>query len=217
MPLSPLQLYCCWIVGEIHNQLTITRLWFRGNTASPASTVTVELGGIRTGIINSVIPAYRNFASSAWHGNHMQIMCMTTVPRQMIDEVISVSGVQDALALPSFCAGVLSIRTGFSGRTRAGRIFLPGIPFDDSVDSKLSGGAFGLLQAFGNTLLTVFGPSGTNAYGRIGVYSRKLGVTRNPGPPPSLSYSTAGWTAATEFIARPDVKTMRKRLLGRGQ
>lgn len=217
MPISPLKLYCCWIVGELDNQLTVTRLWFRGGTSSPASTVTAEIGGIRSGIVTSILPAYRNFCSSLWHGNHLQIMEMTTTPRVMIDEVISVSGIGDAQSLPSFCAGVLSIRTGFSGRTRAGRLFLPGIPDGGSLNSKLTGASFGQLQAFGTTLLNVFGPSGTNAYGRWGVFSRKLGVTRSAGPPPSLSYSIAGWTQATEAIARFDVATMRKRKLGRGQ
>lgn len=217
MPVSPLQLYMFMIVGELHQQLTVTRLWFRGHTASPASTVAIELSNIKTGVVNSILPAYRNFLSSAWHGNHLLAMNMTTVPRIMIDEVISASGVQDAISLPSFNAGVLSLRTGLSGRTRNGRLFLPSPSSGDCDGSRLTGASLGLLQAFGNTLLNVFGPTGTNAYGRIGVFSRKLGVTRNAGPPPSLSYSIAGWTAVTEVIARSEIATMRKRKLGRGQ
>lgn len=205
------------IVGELHGQLTVTRFWIRGGDSSPASTVAAEIAGIRLGMFNTILPAYKSFLSSAWHGNHMLTMNLTTSPRTMIDEVIAVSGDQDAAALPSFCAGLLSLRTGFAGRSRSGRLYLPGIAADHSELSKLTGGAFGLLQAFGNALISTFGPSGSVTYGRLGVFSRKLGVTRNIGPPPSLTYSIAGWTQATQAIARPDIATQRKRKLGIGQ
>jgi hypothetical protein len=147
----------------------------------------------------------------------MVTMEMTVRPRAMIDEVIAVSGDQDATALPSFCAPVLSYRTGFSGRSYCGRIYLPGLAEGSSVSSRLSGGAFGLVAALGAALKSTFGPTGTNAYGRIGVFSRLAGVTRSIGPPPVLNYSIAGWTQITEYIARPDIGSQRKRKLGIGQ
>lgn len=217
MPITPRKLYQAMIVGELHGQLTVTRFWIRGGDASPASTVQAEIAGVRTGMLNLILPAYQAFCSSAWHGNHLLILEMTVLPRVMIDDVISVAGQADAQSLPSFCAGLLSLRTGFSGRSRCGRIYVPGIAVGDDQDSRLTGSAFGALQALGNTLNTTFGPAGSNAYGRVGVFSRKLGVTRNIGPPPSLTYSIAGWTQATTFIARPDIATMRKRKLGVGQ
>lgn len=217
MPVTPRQLYVSMIVGELHGQLTVTRFWIRGGDSSPASTIAAEIAGIRLAMFNTILPAYKNFLTSAWHGNHMLTMNLTTNPKVMIDEVIAVSGDQDATALPSFCAGLLSLRTGFAGRTRSGRLYLPGIASGDSDASLLTGGAFGLLQTFGNTLISTFGPSGSSTYGRLGVFSRKLGVTRVVGPPPSLTYSTAGWTQITQAIARPEVASMRKRKLGRGQ
>lgn len=217
MPLSPLKLYMMLIVGELENQLTITKFWFRGGTASPASTVTVEMTQIHAAFKANILPKYQAFCSSRWHGNHLLLMEMTTRPRQMIDEVIAVSGFQDAISLPAFSSGVLSLRSGFSDRTRNGRLFLPSPSSGDCDGSRLSSASFGLLQTFGNSLLTYFGPSGSNAYGRIGIFSRKLGVTRVLTPTPQLNYSIAGWTQCTEVIARSEIATQRKRKLGRGQ
>lgn len=217
MPITPRKLYMATIVGSLHGQLTMTRLWLRGGDASPASQVKTELAGIRTGLFGPVLDAYKACLSSAWHGNHLSIIEMTVRPREMIDEVIAVSGNQDADALPSFCAALLSFRTGFSGRSYAGRLYLPGVASTLSTESRLDGSAFGLVQAFGASLLSTFGPNGTNFYGRVGVFSVKLGVTTNVGPPKTLNYSIAGWRQITECIARPDIATMRKRKLGVGQ
>jgi len=217
MPISPRKLYCCTIVGELHGQQVMTRFWIRGGDASPASTVTAEITNIRAGMFTNILPAYKACLTSAWHGNHMTTMEMTTRPRVMIDEVIAVSGDQDADALPSFCAAVLSYRTGFSGRSYAGRVYLPGLYAGSSESSRLVGGAFGLVQSLGATLLSTFGPTGTNTYGRVGVFSRLAGVTRSAGPPPVLNYSILGWTQITQYIARADVGTQRKRKLGVGQ
>lgn len=217
MPLSPLKLYMLLIVGEIEQQETITKFWFKGGTASPASTVQAEISNIHSGFKTSVLPKYQAFTSSRWHGNHLMILEMTTRPRVMIDETIAVSGFQDAISLPAFSSGVLSLRSGLSDRTRNGRLFLPSPSSGDCDGSRLTGASFGLLQAFGNQLLTTFGPTGTNAYGRIGIFSRKLGVTRVLTPLPQLNYSTAGWTQCTEVIARSEIATQRKRKLGRGR
>jgi hypothetical protein len=217
MPISPLQLYVMLLVGEIENQLTITKFWFRGGSASPASTIAIEMSNIHSHFKSTLLPKYQAFCSSRWHGNHLMLINLTTEPKQMIDDVITVSGFQDAISLPAFAAGVLSLRSGFADRTRNGRIFLPSPSTGDSDGSRLTGASLGLLQAFGSQLLTSFGTSGVNAYGRIGIFSRKLGVTRVTVPIPKLNYSTAGWTQCTAVIARSEIATIRKRKLGRGQ
>jgi hypothetical protein len=217
MPISPLQLYMMQIVGEIENQLTITKFWFKGNSASPASTIAIEMSNIHSHFKSTVLPKYQAFCSSRWHGNHLMLINLTTEPKQMIDDVIAVSGFQDAISLPSFAAGVLSLRSGFANRNRNGRIFLPSPSTGDGDGSRLTGASFGLLQAFGSQLLTSFGTSGVNAYGRIGIFSRQLGVTRVLAPTPHLVYSTNGWTQCTQVIARSEIKTQRRRMLAHGQ
>lgn len=217
MPVTPRQLYQVKLIGELHGQLTETRFWLRGGDSSPASTVAAEIAGIRLPFINTIIPAIKSFCNQEWHAKTLLTVQMSVRPGIFIDDVLTGGGSQVGDSLPSFCAGLLSLRTGLTGRERVGRIYLPGVAEDFSQDSRLAGDYLGILQSIGNTLLSTFGPSGSTGYGRIGVFSRKLGVTRNIGPPPTLSYSINGWTQITSFIARPEVATMRKRKLARGQ
>lgn len=213
MPISPRVLYMCKLIGELHGQTTETRFWIRGGDSSPASTVAAEIVGIRNPMINFVIPAIKAWASQEWHAKTLLTVQMSTRPGVFIDDPLTGGGNQVGDSLPSFCAGLLSLRTGLTGRSRVGRIYLPGVAEDFSQDSRMAGDYLGVLQSVGTTLLQQFGTSGATGYGRIGVFSRKLGVTRSIGPPPSLSYSINGWTQITSFIARPEIATMRKRKL----
>ena len=217
MPITPNKLYKVIIVGELEQQLTMTIFWLKGHTASPASTVDAEIAGIRSGFNTSIIPAYRTFLSSRWHGNHFIVLEMTTKPRVMWDEVLAISGVQDAISLPAFNAGLLSIRTGFSDRSRNGRLFIPSPSSGDCDGSRLTGASFGLLSALGGALTNTFGPTGTNNYGRFGVMSMKLGRTQPLGPGTPYNYSLAGFTVMKEIIPRSEIASLRKRRLGRGQ
>jgi hypothetical protein len=216
MPITPNKLYMVRIIGEIEQQLTITTLWLKGHTASPASTVSAEISGIKSGMSGTIIPAYRACLSSKWHGNHQIIMEMTTKPRVMDDTILSISGVQDAISLPAFDSQLCSLRSGFSDRSRNGRVFLPPPDSGACDGSRLIGGSFGLLQAFGAALFNTWGPSGTNTYVRLGIMSMKLGRTQPLGPGTPYNYSLAGWTACTEVIARSEISSTRKRRLGHG-
>jgi hypothetical protein len=217
MPLSPRQLYRIKVIGELHGQYTQNEFWIRGADASPASTVAVEIGAINNHFRDNVIPLIKNFASQEWAAKTMLTVQMSANPGVFIDNVLTGGGIQLEHSLPSYCAGLLSLRTGLTGRSRVGRIYVPGVAEDRSSSSRLEGDYLAILQSLGSALLGFYGPSGSHAYGRIGVFSRKLGVTRMPGAPPWLQYSTAGWTQITAFIARNEVATIRKRKLARGQ
>lgn len=217
MPVTPRQLYMAKIVGELHGQLTETRLWIRGADNSPASTVTTEMTGINTQLLNVIIPAYKLFCNQEWAAKTMFLVQMSARPGIFIDNVLSGNGAQDGNALPSYCAGLLSLRTGLTGRSRVGRLYVPGCAENQCSNSRLEGQYLGLLQSLGSALLGQFGPTASPAYGRIGVFSRKLGVVRYAGPPPYLEYAPTALTPITSFIARPEIATMRKRMLHRGQ
>jgi hypothetical protein len=217
MPVTPRQLYQIKIIGELHGQATETRFWFKSADTSTWTTPQNELTSLRGDFLTNIVPAYKAFCNQNWSAKTMLSVQMTAVPGIFIDDVLSGGGVQTGDSLPSFCAGLLSLRTGLTGRSRVGRIYVPGVAEDLSSNSRLEGAYTSVLQTLGATLLARYGPSGSFAHCRIGVFSRKLGVTRNPGPPPSLSYSINGWTQVTSFIARPEVATQRKRKLARGQ
>lgn len=217
MPVSPRQLYRFVITGELHGQMTQTLFHAISPTNSTAGTVAVEVSIMYTEFVNNVIPAYKAFCSQEWHLLSVSLIQLTANPGIIVDGAFTGGGVQTDNSLPSFCAGVLSLRTGLTGRTKHGRLYIPGVSENLSSASKLEGNYLGVLQSLGNLLVNRYGASGSTNIIRLGVFSRKLGVVRNPGPPPSLTYSTNGLTIITAAIARPEIATMRKRKLARGQ
>lgn len=216
MPVTPRQLYKIKIIGELHGQATETSFWFKGADTSTWTTVQNELASLRADFLTNIVPAYKLFCNQNWSAKTMLSIQMTSVPGIFIDDVLTGGGTQTGDSLPSFCAGLLSLRTGLTGRSRVGRIYVPGVSEDLSSNSRLEGAYTSVLQSLGSTLLARYGPSGSFAHCRIGVFSRKLGAVRNPGPPPSISYNLSGWTQVTSFIARNEVATMRKRKLAHG-
>lgn len=216
MPVSPRQLWRFIIAGQLHGQLTQTLFHAISPTNSTANTAAVEASIMYTEFANNVIPAYKLFCSQEWQINSLTLIQLTADPGIIVDGTMVGNGAQVGNSLPSFCAGVLSLRSGLTGRTRHGRLYLPGVAEDLTSASKLEAGYFGVLQNFGNLLRDRYGSSGSTNIIRLGIFSRKLGVTRIGGIVPKLSYSTAGFTQLTGCIARPEIGSMRRRKLARG-
>jgi len=185
---------------------------------STITTYSAEAQSIANDFLLGVLPLIQQWASDDWHVKSVLIVTLIPSPGVLIENRLAGGeGFQGGDSLPSFCAGLLSFRTGISGRSAHGRLYLPGVPEDLVSESRLEGVSLGQLQAIGTQLVTRYGVAGTFANARYGVFSRRLGVTRDPGPPPRLVYSTAGFFTVNSSIARPEVATIRKRKLARGQ
>lgn len=217
MPLTPRQLYRVIITGELHGQQTMNLFHFRGADSSPASTITAEITNLYNDFNTNVIPAYKLCICQEWQAKSLKVVQLTANPGAFIDQVLVGNGAQTGDSLPSHDAGVLSFRTGLTGRTRAGRIYVPGVPEDNSASSRYEVGLLSVVQSLGTLLVNRYGPTGTSSSGRFGVFSRKMGVIRHPGPPPWLEYTLTGWTQITAAIARPELGTMRKRKQHHGE
>jgi len=115
--------------------------------------------------------------------------------------------------LPSFCSAVVSIRTNEGGRSKRGRMYLPGIPESATQGSVFdTGGQFwAKYVAFLACVAQKFilgDPVPANSF-QMMVYSRKLGGQTFP-------YQNAGFTAVTSLKPVQDLGTTRSRKLGRG-
>ena len=118
-----------------------------------------------------------------------------------------------AAALPSFNSAVLSIRTNTGGRSHRGRMFIPGIPENQTINSTFDPALpFWLgLVAFCLCLVENFVPGdpvGSNSWG-LSVYSRKLGGS-------SFPYGLSGITQMREIVPVSFIGTTRSRKVGRG-
>lgn len=218
MPLNPLGLYRLKLVGELHGQATETAFHFQTNsTGNVNNSYRVELQDLMANFVTNIVPKVQLFASQEWIGK--TVLGITLIPKAEVfieTRLMNGTGGQSDDSLPSFCAGLLSLRTGFGGRSRIGRLYIPGVAENHSSDSRLEGQYLGVLSGIGAALLQFYGPTGGFPYVRYGVFSRKLGVTRSVGPPPTLNYNAAGFARVDSIIARPEIATMRRRKLARG-
>lgn len=219
MPLNPLGLYRVTLVGELHGQLTQNHFHFQTNASwNGHSLYKNELSALITHFVANLVPKVQLFASQQWAAK--TVLGITLIPKAevMIEQrIANGTGTQTDDSLPSFCAGLLSLRTGAGGRSRIGRLYIPGVAEGLSSSSRLEGNYLSLLDGIGASLRQFYGQTGSFPDCRFGVYSRKLGVTRSVGPPPTLNYSAVGFRLVDTIIARPEIATMRRRKLARGQ
>lgn len=218
MPLSPRGLYKIILVGELHGQLTQTAFHFKTSENSGQTSYKTEMQETMTDFRTNILPLYSIFCSQEWKGK--SIIGVTLIPKSeffLEDSLPNTVGGQASESLPSFCAGLLSLRTGQGGRSRIGRLYLPGVSEDSVSNSRLEPTYYGLLSNFGAALVTRYGPNGAYPWVRLGVFSRKMGAVRVFNPLPSYTYNIAGWTQLTSTVARPEIATIRKRKLAKGQ
>lgn len=214
---NPLGLYHLSLFGEIHGQTTQNVFHFQTRSSSIGATHAFEATQLLTDFNTNVVPKIKAFCCDDWAIK--TILVTTLIPKSTVlteMRIATGAGLQPDDSLPSFCAGLLSLRTGVGGRSAHGRIYIPGVPEGLSSQSRTEGSLLTLLSDIGTVLLTRYGPTGGFAYARYGVFSRKLGVTRSAGPPPTLTFNHVGFFPVTEIIARPEIATMRKRKLSHG-
>ena len=124
------------------------------------------------------------------------------------------TGGGNAAALPSYCSAVISKRTLTGGRSHRGRMYIAGIPENQTLGSALdpAGPFWAGLLAFALCVITNFvhpDPAGGTDIFDLIVYSRKIGGATFP-------YGLAGVTDVREFVPVAQLGTTRSRKVGRG-
>lgn len=218
MPLNPLGLYHITLVGEMHGQITQNGFYFQTRSYSTGSSYQSEATDLLQEFNAYILPKFVMFCSDDWHAR--SAICVTLIPNHTVlleQRITLATGAQPDDSLPSFCSALLSTRTGVGGRSAHGRIYVPAPSEDHVASSRIQGSSLTQLQDIGTALLARFGNGGSFTKCRYGVFSRKLGTTRNAGPPATLTYNHAGFFPVTEVIARAEIASMRKRQLFRGE
>lgn len=144
---------------------------------------------------------------------HRSINLTTVMPKHgpIYEEILETSqGLQAYESLPSYCAAILSLRTGFGGRSRRGRSYYAGISAGFGTTSRLDADMLAGLQAIGNELITRYYATTSYSILRYIIFSRLLGVNQFG------VYSAAGAVPVTQTIARSVLGTQRHRLIGIG-
>lgn len=117
-------------------------------------------------------------------------------------------------ALPSYVSAVISKHTDTGGRSHRGRLYIPGIPEDQTTGSFINNPSdlwAGILGFITCVLANFKHPDpagGTDLFDLI-VYSRKIGGS-------SFPYGLTGVTDVTDLVRHRDLGSTRSRKVGRG-
>lgn len=200
---------------SFHNQLCQNGYWFQHHVDGVSPETDIQIASLIGDLFKTfILPRIQDFANQ--QVNYNGIVVATIVPHEgaIFEEVLETSnGVQPDEALPTFNAALLSLRSGLGGRSHRGRSFYAGISEADSSSSRLEADCFARLALIGVQLLATFGPTGSAAPIRYGIYSKKLGATGNPLEPYS---ATVGFTGITQCAPRLLIATQRHRKIGLG-
>lgn len=187
-------------------------LWFRNKTNSPQSTIDGEMNQL-IGEVNS----WFTLNLQAWANNGLQFInaVLTAMngpqPYQVLQNYTNMYGAISGEGMPPHDAVVLSLYTPFHGRRLHGRLYIPAISESDQNGGIITDAAMVRAVKIGTDLLTRYGQSGTSAYAYLTVFSRKNGVTRSPGPPPTLIYNSLAGIPVSRILVNNLVRTQRHR------
>jgi len=199
------------IVGSMEGQETDNVLHFTCVGAS----ADVELHLIVV-LLNCFVTHLLPVLSSSWTLERVvwKKVASTLGVEQVYTTGLPAAGAGNAAALPSYASAVISKRTAEGGRSKRGRMYIAGIPEDQTLNSNLdpAGDFWAALAAFAACCITNFvhpdPAGGTNLFDMV-VYSRKLGSAVYP-------YTGAGAEAITQLTPVAALGTTRSRKVGRG-
>lgn len=200
---------------EYHDQLCQNGFWFIENVAHVDDPdAAVQLVDLTNQFKNTV---YLNIKALMVQEVHFRsIVGVTINPHNgPMTELIIESGTGDQPdeGLPSYCAAVLSLRTGLGGRRRRGRLYFAGISEGFSDHSKLTASGLTGLQGIGIELLTRFGVSNTTRSWTYGVWSRLNALVDGSASAPNVDNA---FTPITQCLGRIILGTQKHRQIGHG-
>jgi hypothetical protein len=198
---------------EHHGQICQNGFYFsnRGGLSVNPNILGPYTQGICQVFDQYVMPSIRLFHNQ--EVRYKSLVCSTLIPHDgPIGELLyeTGEGAQGDESLPSYCSAILTLRSGFGGRSNRGRLYFGGISENFAAGGKLLQDSFTALQDIGDNLLGAFGPTGIEGVLRYVIYSKKLGYSTEAG------FQPEGIIPITHTIARRNLGTQRHRMLGKG-
>jgi len=204
----------CWEVrvrGSMENQETDNVIHFVEETA----TADVELHlilALAECFITHLLPVM----SSSWKLVDIVWKKVSPVlgPEQITVPTGDLIADGNAAALPSFNSVVISKRTLEGGRSKRGRMFLPGIPEAATLNSSFDtthafwAGVVAFAACLAEKFINIGEPLGSDQFA-LAVYSRTIGGS-------TLPFGAAGFTKVSSLSVSQLIGSTRSRKVGRG-
>lgn len=200
---------------ELHGQTVQNGYYFRTNEGVTTGNSPAQVGNfIIQRFRDDVLPVIKLFANQELKFTNLVVSCISPKFASIVEFLLETSnGAQPDESLPSYCAGLISLRTGFGGGHRRGRSYYAGVSEADSADSRLDADALTALASVGGQLLASFGITNPTSLCHYGVWSWSLAVL----DPVLQEYNVdIAFTPITQCIARPVLVTQRHRKIGIG-
>lgn len=210
-------LYRCNVTWSLLGQTCINSFFFRSKSTAPSTTIPAEMTRIHDDIQNKIHSGFRDQMS-----NQVQLVASVLVNlngSNFYEDVRSYVGQNGniiAVSMPTTLAVVVGWYTAFRGRRVHGRTYIPGIPQNQVTGNDVSTAYLSGLASKLNNIINWFGDGGSSTDCWMVCYSRKNGVTTNPGPPPFLVYSPLAGVPITHYVVDLPLGTQRHRKEGRG-
>lgn len=197
--------------GKLENQVVNNVMHFKCVGASSDVEIHLILV-IAACFIENVLPVLTSgytFESVSWK----KVAPVLGIEHQTVPPDSGAGG-GNAAALPSYASAVISKRTPTGGRSHRGRMYIAGIPEDQTTGSNitLESDLWAGLAAFVTCIATNFfhpDPAGGTDLFDLVVYSRKIGGS-------SFPYGLTGVTDVDQLIPVQALGTTRSRKVGRG-
>lgn len=199
------------LVQQLHGQIIQNGYYFRNNQSWNDTQTAFELNNRITFFRTQVMPSIALIQSQELV--HKSLIMAQVYPHNgpIVEQILETSqGVQAFEALPSYCAAILSLRSGFGGKSNRGRSYYAGISSNNVGSSVLDLDTLAGLQDIGNKLLVNFGNSSSAFSLRYSIYSRKLGDNEQGRP------HAMGAISVNQCLARRTLGTQRHRKIGIG-
>lgn len=195
---------------RLHGQICQNGFYFTNKGAMSDDFLEERVLALGVDFLDKMLPIYAAFQNNQVEYLPLVVTTLNPLNGPMAELLPAISGgFQGDESLPSYCAAIVSCRTGFAGKTNRGRFYVGGIGENEHAAGRLSASAFTALHDFGNELSNRFGPSGSHPYFSHIIFSKKFGYANGV-------WSPAGVRMITHYVPRQTLGTCRHRLLGIG-
>lgn len=199
------------LVQQLHAQTIQNGWYFTNRDTYQDSNLAGDMGTLISHFNLFVMPHIKGLQSQ--EVVHRSLIASALIPADgpIVETILETSqGDQASASLPSYCSAILTLRSGFGGKSNRGRTYVAGISEGFQSASRLDGDTLTRLQNLGNQLLSSFGlAAGINPFVYV-IYSRKLGVDG------SGTWTKNGIRVVRQTIARSVMGTTRHRKIGIG-
>lgn len=201
------------LITTLHGQQCQNGFYFRNrnNMDTGDATLSAAVNALNGSWITRIYDAWKAILNN--QVQFRSVISSSLIPRNgPIAEQIFLTGTGDQPneSLPSFCAAVLSLRSGFTGKSNRGRLYIAGVGEDNSSAGRLDIDTLAGLQNIGDQLINNYGPVGSDPLFEYIIYSRTLGQTE------SGDYTITGMIPVVACIPRSIIYSQRHRLIGVG-